>query len=114
MRRSPSIETELLEVQKRTPEVQPFVCEFRTAGAYGATQKRFALQLEFLPDAMAIEAEWQANRELVLALEDDRANEIARAPVDLFLREARFAHHFAADVCPAKNFATSTRPARAR
>jgi hypothetical protein len=27
----------------------------------------------------------------VLALEDDRANETARAPVDLFLRQARFA-----------------------
>ena len=40
---------------------------------------------------MAIEAEWQANRELVLALEDDRANESHRAPVDLFLRQARFA-----------------------
>ncbi len=40
---------------------------------------------------MAIEAEWQANRRLVLALEEDRANESARAPVDLFLRQARFA-----------------------
>jgi hypothetical protein len=50
-----------------------------------------ALQLEFLPDAMAIEAEWQANRELVLALEDNRANESHRVPVDLFLRQARFA-----------------------
>ena len=53
--------------------------------------KTLALQLEFLPDAMAIEAEWQANRKLVLALEDDRANETARAPADLFLRQARFA-----------------------
>jgi hypothetical protein len=40
---------------------------------------------------MAIEAEWQANRALVLALEDNRANESHRAPVDLFLRQARFA-----------------------
>src|SRR5436190_8596005 len=40
---------------------------------------------------MAIEAEWQANRELVLALEDNRANESHRVPVDLFLRQARFA-----------------------
>jgi hypothetical protein len=40
---------------------------------------------------MALEAEWQANRELVLALEDDRANESHRAPVDLFLRQAHFA-----------------------
>ncbi|HSP46089.1 MAG TPA: hypothetical protein VLO30_08865, partial [Chthoniobacterales bacterium] len=33
----------------------------------------------------------QASQELVLALEDNRANEAHRAPVDLFLRQARFA-----------------------
>ena len=68
-----------------------FVCEFTASDRLSPELKRLALQLEFLPDAMAIEAEWQANRKLVLALEDDRANETARAPVDLFLREARFA-----------------------
>ena len=68
-----------------------FVCEFTADRRLTAEMKRLALQLEFLPDAMAIEAEWQANRKLVLALEDDRANETARAPVDLFLRQARFA-----------------------
>ena len=40
---------------------------------------------------MSIEAEWKANRDLALALEDDRANESHRAPVDLFLRQARCA-----------------------
>ena len=87
----PSLETELLEVAKRTSSVQAFVCEFRTGARLTAKRNELALQLEFLPDAMAIEAEWQANRELVLALEDDRANESHRAPVDLFLRQARFA-----------------------
>jgi glycosyltransferase involved in cell wall biosynthesis len=87
----PSLETELCEVAKRTSDVQPFVCEFRGDRRLTGDAKQFALQLEFLPDAMAIEAEWQANRELVLALEDDRANESHRAPVDLFLRQARFA-----------------------
>jgi glycosyltransferase involved in cell wall biosynthesis len=86
-----SLETELDEVAKRTSEVQAFVCEFRGEQRLSAQQKRLALQLEFLPDAMAVEAEWQANRELVLALEDNRANESHRAPVDLFLRQARFA-----------------------
>jgi glycosyltransferase involved in cell wall biosynthesis len=86
-----SLETELEEVAKRTSEVQAFVCEFRADQRLSAKQKRLALQLEFLPDAMAVEAEWQANRELVLALEDNRANEAHRAPVDLFLRQARFA-----------------------
>jgi glycosyltransferase involved in cell wall biosynthesis len=86
-----SIETELLEVQKRNLEVTAFVCEFAADRRLKAAMKRLALQFEFLPDAMAIEAEWQANRRLVLALEDDRANETVRAPVDLFLRQARFA-----------------------
>jgi hypothetical protein len=88
---SPSIETELFELQKRNQAVTAFVCEFAVGRRLTAGMKRLALQLEFLPDAMAIEAEWQANRKLVLALEDDRANETARAPVDLFLRQARFA-----------------------
>jgi len=86
-----SLETELDEVGKRTSDVQAFVCEFRADQRLSAQQKRLALQLEFLPDAMVIEAEWQASRELVLALEDNRANESHRAPVDLFLRQARFA-----------------------
>jgi glycosyltransferase involved in cell wall biosynthesis len=87
----PSLETELEEVAERDSGVQAFVCEFRADQRLTAQQKRLALQLEFLPDAMAIEAEWQGNRELVLALEDNRANESHRAPVDLFLRQARFA-----------------------
>lgn len=87
----PALEMELAEVRKRTSEVQGFVCEFRAAERLSSEQKRIALELKFLPDAMAIEAEWQTNRELVLALEDDRANETHRAPVDLFLRQARFA-----------------------
>jgi glycosyltransferase involved in cell wall biosynthesis len=88
---SPSIETELAELRKRNRAVTAFVCEFGSDQRLTTGMKRLALQLEFLPDAMAIEAEWQANRKLVLALEDDRANETARAPVDLFLRQARFA-----------------------
>ena len=87
----PSLQTELCEVAKRTSKVQAFVCEFQMEARLSRDAKELALQLEFLPDAMAIEAEWQANRELVLALEDDRANESHRAPVDLFLRQARFA-----------------------
>ena len=87
----PALESELTEVAKRTSEVGAFVCELRGEQRLSSDQKRLALQIEFLPDAMAIEAEWQANRELVLALEDDRANETHRVPVDLFLRQARFA-----------------------
>jgi glycosyltransferase involved in cell wall biosynthesis len=86
-----ALDTELEEIAKRTPDVQVFVCELNPDERLSAQEKRLALQLEFLPDAMAIEAEWQANRELVLALEDNRANEPHRVPVDLFLRQARFA-----------------------
>ncbi|HEV7820410.1 MAG TPA: glycosyltransferase, partial [Burkholderiales bacterium] len=86
----PGLDTELCEVARRTG-VQAFVCEFNGEERLSSEQEKLALQLEFLPDAMAIEAEWQANRELVLALEDNRANESPRVPVDLFLRQARFA-----------------------
>jgi glycosyltransferase involved in cell wall biosynthesis len=87
----PSIGTELSEVRKRNSEVTAFVCEFAADCRLTAAMKQLALQLEFLPDAMALEAEWQANPKLVRALEDDRANESPRAPADLFLRQARFA-----------------------
>ena len=86
-----SLETELLELQKRNRAVTAFVCDFADNHRLAAELKELALQLEFLPDAMAIEAEWQANRKLAVALEDDRANQTARVPVDLFLRQARFA-----------------------
>jgi glycosyltransferase involved in cell wall biosynthesis len=86
----PGLDTELSEVAQRTG-ARLFVCEFRREEGLSGEQEKLALQLEFLPDAMAIEAEWQANRELVLALEDNRANESHRVPVDLFLRQARFA-----------------------
>jgi len=87
----PSLEAEFLEVRKRTPEVTAFACEFVSDRRLNSAMKQLALQLEFLPDAMAIEAEWQANSKLVRALEDDRANEFPRAPAELFLRQARFA-----------------------
>jgi glycosyltransferase involved in cell wall biosynthesis len=87
----PLLETELLEVRKRNPDVAAFVCELTADRRFTAAMKRLALQLEFLPDSMALEAEWQSNRKLVCALEDDRANESPRATADLFLRQARFA-----------------------
>jgi len=86
----PGLDTELSEVARRTG-AHLFVCEFRGEERLSSEREKLALRLEFLPDAMAIEAEWQANRELVLALEDNRANESHRVPVDLFLRQARFA-----------------------
>jgi glycosyltransferase involved in cell wall biosynthesis len=85
------LDTELLEMARQPDQVQVFVCEFNANARLSTEQEKLALHLEFVPDAMAIEAEWQANRELVLALEDNRANESHRVAVDLFLRQARFA-----------------------
>jgi len=48
-------------------------------------------RLNFLPDAMAIEAEWRTNRALAQKLEEERASENDRAPAAIFLRQARFA-----------------------
>ena len=87
----PLLDAELSEMRKRNPDISAVVCEFRAERRLTSAMKQLAMQLQFLPDAMAIEAEWQANRKLVLALEDDRANETVRAPADLFLRQARFA-----------------------
>jgi hypothetical protein len=53
--------------------------------------KRLADRLEFLPDAMAIESEWRANRTLTQQLEEARAQEEVRSPDAIFLRQARFA-----------------------
>ena len=53
--------------------------------------ERVAPSLEFLPDAMVIEAEWRANPALAQKLEEDRAQQSIRAPGAIFLRQARFA-----------------------
>jgi glycosyltransferase involved in cell wall biosynthesis len=48
-------------------------------------------QFEYLPDAMVIEAEWQANTALRWELETMRANQKHRPPSDMFLEQARYA-----------------------
>jgi hypothetical protein len=53
--------------------------------------ERVAPSLEFLPDAMVLEAEWRTNPALAQQLEEDRAQQSSRAPSAIFLRQARFA-----------------------
>jgi len=53
--------------------------------------ERTACSLEFLPDAMVIEAEWRANPALAQRLEEERAQQGNRVPSVIFLRQARFA-----------------------
>jgi hypothetical protein len=53
--------------------------------------ERMAPWLEFLPDAMVVEAEWRANPALAQKLEEERAQLESRSPSAIFLRQARFA-----------------------
>jgi hypothetical protein len=53
--------------------------------------ERVASTLEFLPDAMVVEAEWRTNSALAQQLEEDRAQQSSRTPSAIFLRQARFA-----------------------
>jgi colanic acid/amylovoran biosynthesis glycosyltransferase len=47
-------------------------------------------QFEYLPDAMVIEAEWQASATLVRELETVRANQKHRPPSEMFLEQMRW------------------------
>ena len=87
----PLLEHELHEMKRRNISIVPFVCELNSAARFTRTMERWAERLEFLPDAMAIEAEWRTNRALAQKLEEERVNEDERAPAAIFLRQARFA-----------------------
>ena len=87
----PLLERELNEMKQRNILIVPFVCELNSAARFTRAMEQWAEQLEFLPDAMAIEAEWRANRALAQKLQEERANEDERAPAAIFLRQARFA-----------------------
>ena len=87
----PLLERELEEMNRRHVPVVPIVCELNSRARYTRAMEKMAPSLEFLPDAMVIEAEWRANHALAQKLEEDRAQQSARAPSTIFLRQARFA-----------------------
>ena len=89
--RLPLLERELQEMKRRNIAILPVVCELDPETAFTAEQEAAAPGLEFLPEAMVIEAEWQANRALAQQLEDAHANAEKRIPAAIFLRQARFA-----------------------
>lgn len=89
--RLPMLEAEMLELQRRNLAVTAFVCQITANPRFTPAMEEVATQLQFLPDAMAIEAEWQSNRELARQLENDRVHEEHRVPADIFLEQARFA-----------------------
>jgi hypothetical protein len=87
----PLLERELEEMKRRHVPIVPIVCELNSRARYTRAMKKMAPSLEFLPDPMVIEAEWRANPALAQKLEEDRAQQSARAPSAIFLRQARFA-----------------------
>jgi len=87
----PLIERELEEMNRRNISIVPFVCELDSAARLTRVMERMAPRLEFLPDAMVMEAEWRTNPALTQKLEEQRAQEAERVPEAIFLRQARFA-----------------------
>src|SRR5205085_1956268 len=79
------------EMQRRNVPILPFVCELNSSAKLNGAIERIAPSLEFLPDAMVLEAEWRTNPALAQQLEENRAQQSSRAPGAIFLRQARFA-----------------------
>jgi glycosyltransferase involved in cell wall biosynthesis len=87
----PLLEREVEEMKRRNVPIVPFVCELSPTVRLNGAMERVAPLLEFLPDAMVLEAEWRANQRLAQQLEEDRAQQGSRAPGAIFLRQGRFA-----------------------
>ena len=90
-RELPLLEREVEEMKHRNVSILPFVCELNSSVRITGAMERVAPSLEFLPDAMALEAEWRANPALAQQLEEDRAQHSSRVPSTIFLRQGRFA-----------------------
>ena len=87
----PLLERELKEMRRRNISILPIVCEFNSGRDLTPEQETLAPTLEFLPDAMVIEATWRTQQTLAQRLEDERASAEERLPSSVFLRQARFA-----------------------
>jgi glycosyltransferase involved in cell wall biosynthesis len=87
----PLLDREVEEMKRRNVPILPFVCELNSGARLNGAMERVAPSLEFLPDAMVLEAEWRTNPALAQQLEEDRAQQSSRAPSAIFLRQARFA-----------------------
>jgi glycosyltransferase involved in cell wall biosynthesis len=87
----PLLEREIEEMNRRNVPILPFVCELNSSARLNGTMERVVPSLEFLPDAMVLEAEWRTNPALAQQLEEDRAQQSSRAQGAIFLRQARFA-----------------------
>ena len=90
-RELPLLEREIEEMKRRNVPILPFVCELNSGAKLNSAMEQVAPSVEFLPDAMVLEAEWRTNPALAQQLEEDRAQQSARAPGAIFFRQARFA-----------------------
>jgi glycosyltransferase involved in cell wall biosynthesis len=87
----PLLEREVEEMKRRNVPILPLVCELNSSPTLNRAMERVAPSLEFLPDAMVLEAEWRGNLPLAQQLEEDRAQQSSRVPGAIFLRQGRFA-----------------------
>jgi hypothetical protein len=87
----PLLNREIEEMKRRHVPIIPFVCELNSSGRLNDEMEQLAPSLEFLPDAMVLEAEWRSNATLARQLEEERARQSSRAPGAIFLRQGRFA-----------------------
>ncbi len=87
----PLLERELEEMKRRDVQIVPVVCELNSSARLNRDMQQIAPSLQFLPDAIVLEAEWRANPGLAQKLEEERAQQSSRAPGAIFLRQARFA-----------------------
>ena len=87
----PLLERELEEMKRRDVPIVPFACELNSSARLNRDMQLIAPSLEFLADAIVLEAEWRANPDLAQKLEEERAQQSSRAPGAIFLRQARFA-----------------------
>src|SRR5438309_4268434 len=87
----PLLKRELEQMNRRNVPIVPLVCELDSAVRLNRAMEQATSWLEFLPDAMAIEAEWRGNPVLAQKLEEERAQQENRPPSAIFLRQARFA-----------------------
>jgi colanic acid/amylovoran biosynthesis glycosyltransferase len=90
-RELPLLEREVEEMKDRNVPILPFVCELNSSARLNGAVERIAPSLEFLPDAMVLEAQWRTTPALAQQLEEDRAQQSSRAPGAIFLRQGRFA-----------------------
>src|SRR5437763_2554104 len=90
-RELPLLEREIEEMKRRNVSILPLVCELNSSARLTGAVERVAPSLEFLPDAMVMEAEWRIHPALAQQLEEDREQQSSRAPGAIFVRQGRFA-----------------------